>query len=126
MSKLTYWPPKRERRAYPNPVFSPPQELGYPGQRTALAVSRSCQGALQKRQGQLRSLAPAGYLPYQRHRWSRLIASWPVFFTAAGGLEQHDQTNYSNPAPVQLPPHLILALGPSACRCELRTARLCR
>ena len=31
MTKLTYWPPKRERRAYPNPVFSPPQEPGYQG-----------------------------------------------------------------------------------------------
>jgi len=56
MAKLTYWPPKRERRAYPNPVFSPPQELGYPGQRTALAVSRSGRGAPRKRQGQLRWL----------------------------------------------------------------------
>jgi hypothetical protein len=28
MTKLTFWPPKRERRAYLNPVFSPPQKLG--------------------------------------------------------------------------------------------------
>ena len=25
MTKLTFWPPKRERRAYLNPVFSPPR-----------------------------------------------------------------------------------------------------
>ena len=63
MTKLTFWPPKRERRAYPNPVFSPPQELGCPGQRTALAVSRSGRGAPRKRKDQLRLLMLAGYLP---------------------------------------------------------------
>jgi len=65
MTELSSWPPKRERRAYPNPVFSPPQKLGYPGQRTALAVSRSGRGAPRKRQGQLRRLASAGYLPWK-------------------------------------------------------------
>jgi len=65
MTELSSWPLKRERRAYPNPVFSPPQKLGYPGQRTALAVSRSGRGAPRKRQGQLRRLAPAGYLPWK-------------------------------------------------------------
>jgi hypothetical protein len=30
MAKLIFWPPKRERRAYPTPAFSPPQKLGYP------------------------------------------------------------------------------------------------
>jgi hypothetical protein len=83
MTELSSGPPKRERRAYPNPVFSPPQELGYPGQRTALAVSWSGRGAPQKRQGQLRALVPAGYLPYQRYRWSRLISLLASVFTAA-------------------------------------------
>lgn len=53
MTELFSWPLERERRAYLNPVFSPPQELGYP---------RATHGARSE-------LVPP--------RWSRALVLWP-------------------------------------------------
>ena len=84
MTKLTFWPPKRERRAYPNPVFSPPQELGYQGN------ARRSQSAGQAEVLLVSGKANSGdwrqpvTCRKKRYRWSRLNSLLGNVFTAAG------------------------------------------
>ena len=113
MAKLTSaplsGPPKRERRAFQNPAFSPPQELGDPRQRTALAVRWSGRGAPRKRQGQLRLLMLPVTCRKKRYRSSRLISLLASGFTAARVWSSTTTQMIATKLPFNYPRHLMLA-----------------
>ena len=142
MTKLTSaplsGPPKRERRAFQNPAFSPPQKLGYPeathGARSQLVRPRcSSQAARPTR------VVDASRLPAVKKgtdgRGS--LASWPVFFTAAGVWSSTTRQMIATWLPFNYPAlhtragHIALVLWPpgeppvSQCAGHLRAVATC-